>query len=368
MKITKLKIKTKNRFYNIIIGNNLIKKLSKIITDDSINFEKCLLVIDNKVPKKLIKQIILSLKKKKKIIYFFNSNEKNKNQKKINELLEILLKNNFHREDCLISVGGGITGDVSGFVASIVKRGIKFINIPTTLLAQVDSSIGGKTGINTKYGKNLIGSFYQPNLVVSDTNFLKSLPKREVLCGYAEILKHALIIDEKLFGYLDKNAEKILRLQNPYIRKVIYKSCKIKKQIVEKDEKEKNLRKILNLGHTFAHAFETTNNYSKNLNHGEAVMLGIVCMIKFSYQNNYLNKVDYEKIINHFKKFNLPASAKKFFSKKKASEIVFHMQKDKKNYNNKINLILLRKIGNVNHKNYFGNKKVLGFLKKELIN
>ena len=368
MRTTKLKIKIKNKFYNIVIGKNLIKNLSKIIIDNSINFEKCLLVIDNKIPKNLIKQIILSLKRKKKITYFFNSSEKNKNQKKINELLEILLKNNFHRNDCLMSIGGGITGDISGFAAGIFKRGIKFINIPTTLLAQVDSSVGGKTGINTKYGKNLIGTFYQPSLVVSDTNFLKSLPKREVICGYAEILKHSLIIDRKLFNYLDKNANEILKLKNPYIEKVIYKSCKIKKQIIEKDEKEKSLRKILNFGHTFAHAFETTNNYSKNLNHGEAVLLGIISVSKFAYQNNYLNKSDYEIIINHFKKFNLPASLSKFFSSKKISKIIFYMQKDKKNYNNNINLVLLRKIGRVNHNYYFKNTKIQKFLKKELVN
>jgi len=156
----------------------------------------------NKVPKKLIKKINYLFKKKEKFFYAFNSSEINKNQRTINKLLDILLKNNFHRNDCLISIGGGITGDISSFAASIFKRGIKFINIPTTLLAQVDSSIGGKTGINSKYGKNLIGTFYQPNLVISDTNFLKSLPKREIICGYAEILKHSLIMNKKFFTYL----------------------------------------------------------------------------------------------------------------------------------------------------------------------
>ena len=125
----------------------------------------------------------------------------NKNFKNVNKIINILLKKNFHRNDCLISVGGGITGDISGFAASIYKRGLKFINIPSTLLAQVDSSIGGKTGINSKYGKNSIGSFYQPNLVISDTNFLKTLPKREIICGYAEILKHSLISRKKIFSF-----------------------------------------------------------------------------------------------------------------------------------------------------------------------
>ena len=157
-----------------------------------------------------------------------------------------------------------LAGDVSGFAASIYKRGLKFINIPSTLLSQVDSSIGGKTGINNKFGKNLIGSFYQPDLVISDTKLLESLPRREIICGYAEILKHSLIKNKKFFLFLDKNLNNILNLEKKFIEKAILESCKIKKQIVEKDEKENNLRKSLNLGHTFGHAYEATLNYSKN--------------------------------------------------------------------------------------------------------
>ena len=195
-----------------------------------------------------------------------------------------MLKNNFNRNDCLVAVGGGVIGDVSAFAASIFKRGLKFVNIPTTLLAQVDSSIGGKTGINTSYGKNLIGSFYQPALVISDIDFLKHLPKRELVCGYAEIFKHSIIDDYKFFDFLIKNFKKIINLNKPYINKAIYKSCLIKKKIVEKDEKEKNLRKKLNLGHTFAHSYEATYNYSRGLNHGEAVLLGIKSASEFSYK------------------------------------------------------------------------------------
>ena len=144
--------------------------------------------------------------------------------------MSILLNKNFNRNDCVISIGGGITGDVSGFAASIFKRGLKFINIPTTLLSQVDSSIGGKTGINNKHGKNLIGTFYQPSLVVSDIIFLKSLPKREIVCGYGEILKHAIISDKKFFSFLDKNGSQIFNLKSPLIEKAIFKSCSIKKK------------------------------------------------------------------------------------------------------------------------------------------
>ena len=292
---SKIKIKTKNQSYNVIVGNNLTKNLLKILKDNFINFNKCLFVIDSKVPKKFLRKINLLLKKKNNFIYLFNSSEINKNQKTINKLLDILLKNNFHRNDCLISIGGGITGDISSFAASIFKRGIKFINVPTTLLAQVDSSIGGKTGINSKYGKNSIGTFYQPCLVISDTAFLKFLPRREIICGYAEILKHSLIMNKKLFNYLDKNAENILKLKKPFLRKAIFLSCLIKKKIIEKDENEKNIRQVLNFGHTFAHAFEGTNDYSKKLNHGEAVLLGMICASNFANQNHTINNVDYKK-------------------------------------------------------------------------
>jgi len=368
MKLFKLKIKTINQNYNVIIGNEVIRNFSKILDYYSINFNKCLLVIDKKVPKYLIGRLSHSLKNKKKISYFFNSNEVNKNQKSVNKLLRILLKNNFHRNDCLIAVGGGITGDVSGYVASIFKRGIKFINIPTTLLSQVDSSIGGKTGINTTYGKNLIGTFYQPNLVISDTSFLKSLPYREIVCGYAEILKHSLIKDKKFFTYLNKNVNYILKIKSTYIEKAIYKSCLIKKLIVEKDENEKNLRKILNFGHTFAHAYEATLNYSKKLNHGEAVLLGIMSATKFSFNNNLLSKKDFTLIKSHLLKPKLFINLKKFFFIKDLNRIITFMKKDKKNNTNKINLVLLKKIGKPIYNLNFNDNKIKFFLKKKLIN
>ena len=366
--MSKLKIRTKNQSYNVIIGNNLIKDLLKILKNNSVNFSKCLLVIDKKVPKNFSKKILFLLRRKKIITFYFNSKEINKNQKTINTLLDILLKNNFHRTDCLISLGGGITGDVSSFAASIFKRGIKFINIPTTLLAQVDSSIGGKTAINSKYGKNLIGTFYQPNLVISDTNFLKSLPRREIICGYAEILKHSLIMNKKFFIYLDNNSQKIMKLKEPFLKKIIYESCLKKKKIVEKDEKEKNIRKILNFGHTFGHAFEALTKYSGKINHGEAVLLGIFCATKFAYQNKFLIKNDYEKILNHYKKLNLQIKLKQFFSPKNIEKILSFMKKDKKNKNNKINLVLLKKIGDTNYICQFKKSQIRNFFYKQLIN
>jgi len=368
MKKIKINIKTKASNYSIIIGSGLIGNLTKIFNDNSIKFKKCLLVIDNKIPKNFINKILKSLKGKKKIIYYFNASEKNKNIISTNKILELLLKKNFYRTDCLISVGGGITGDVSGFVSSIFKRGIKFINIPTTLLSQVDSSIGGKTGINSKYGKNLIGSFYQPNIVISDIDFLKTLPKREIICGYGEILKHSLISNKKFFLFLEKNVLKILDLKTPYIEKSIKESCLIKKNIIQIDEKEKNLRKVLNFGHTFAHAYEAALKYSKKLNHGEAVLLGIMSASKFSLKKKLLNKNEFKLIKNHLIKFKLPNNINNYFTKKNLNQIISFMDKDKKNDSQNINLVLLKKIGSPSFVLNFQSKELYSFLKKELIN
>ena len=174
MKQFKITVNTKTEKYPILIGPNLISNLSKILKDNSIKFRQCLLLIDKNVPKENIIKFKKSLKNKKIYIHFILANEKNKNQKNIDKILNLLLIKNFSRQDCLIAIGGGITGDLGGFAASLFKRGLKFINIPTTLLSQVDSSVGGKTGINTKFGKNQIGSCYQPKLVISDTSILKT--------------------------------------------------------------------------------------------------------------------------------------------------------------------------------------------------
>ena len=367
MSLIKLRVKTVNQKYYVFIGNNIISKIKIILKENSINFNQCLVIADNNVPKTLINKVLNSLSKKKVSLHYFNSSEKNKNQKSINNILSILLSKNFNRNDCVISIGGGITGDVSGFAASIFKRGLKFINIPTTLLSQVDSSIGGKTGINCKYGKNLIGAFYQPSLVISDIIFLRSLPKREIICGYGEILKHAIIGDKKFFSFLQANGSQILNLKSPLIEKAIFKSCSIKTKIVESDEKEINVRKILNFGHTFAHAYEATLGYSKKLNHGEAVILGIKTAAKFSLSNNILDINEFNLIENHLKKLSLPRNIHKFFSLKDLNKILSFMKKDKKNNTNKINLVLLKKIGSPVYKLQFDEKKINFFLTRELI-
>jgi 3-dehydroquinate synthase len=368
MSVINLKINLNNYKYPIIIGSNIASKFTKFLSKYYIRFNRCLLIIDKKAPKDQIKKITKSLNKKKILIHLFNAKEINKNQSSIDKILEILQKNNFNRNDCLISIGGGITGDVSGFAASIFKRGIKFVNVPTTLLAQVDSSIGGKTGINSKHGKNLIGSFYQPSLVLSDINFLKTLPKREIICGYGEILKHSLISDRKFFLFLNKHGSKILKLKNPFIQKAIYKSCLIKKKIVEIDEKEVGLRKILNFGHTFAHAFEATLNYSKKMNHGEAVILGVKTASRFSLNKNLLSLKEFNIINNHLIQLKLPSEIKKFFTTRKINNLISFMKIDKKNNTEKINLVLLKKIGKPIFNLNFNPKKLIIFLKKELTN
>mgnify|MGYP001166891717 CR=1 FL=1 len=368
MKPIKLIINTKDQKYSILIGSNLLSKIGNIIKKNSINFKKCLLVIDKNVPRKFIIKIKKSFRNKKIYTQFIQANEKNKSQKVINVILENLLNKNFTRNDCLIAIGGGITGDIGGFAASLCKRGVKFINIPTTLLAQVDSSIGGKTGINTKYGKNLIGSFYQPKLVISDINFLKTLPKREIICGYGEIFKHSLIADKTFFKFLNENISNILDLKTPFIEKAIYKSCRIKKQVVEKDEKEKNLRKILNFGHTFAHAYEASLNFSRRLNHGEAVILGMKSAFEFSHNKKFITYKEFDAAIKHLNNSRFPISIKNYFTTKKINQIVSFMMRDKKNNSKNIKLMMIKKIGGPVIEKEFSNDTVKLFLKKKLIN
>ena len=277
-----------------------------------------------------------------------------------------MLKNNFTRNDLVICIGGGIAGDVSGFAASIFKRGLKFVNIPSTLLSQVDSSIGGKTGINNQFGKNLIGSFYQPDIVISDSKLLESLPRREIICGYAEILKHSLIKNKKFFLYLDKNLNNILNLEKKIIEKAILESCKIKKIIVEKDENENNLRKALNFGHTFGHAFEATLNFSNKLNHGEAVIYGILSATKLSKKLKSINNKEYQLILSHLSRLKF-TNLRKLFNKKHLNKIVNFMLTDKKNTSKKINFITLKKIGSVNINNQLTLAKVRSFVDSELL-
>ena len=304
------------------------------------------LILDKKIPNKYKKKIKKQLKNYKVYIYEYLPNENLKSFAKANNLVEKLLKNNLSRSDVIVAAGGGIIGDFAGFVASILKRGVNFINLPSTLLAQVDSSIGGKTGVNSNRGKNLIGSFYQPKAVITELGFLKSLSRRNLVCGFAEILKHSLIHDKKFFNSLSKNTENILgKFDFEIIRTVITKSCKIKLLFVNEDERERDKRMILNFGHTFAHGIEAANNYSRKINHGEAVLMGMILATKLSARKKICSQETLNKIQSIYEINNLPRNLKAFFSKKGLDKVVDFMKVDKKNYDSKINLILLKRIG-----------------------
>ena len=354
MKSTKILVKTKSKTYPIYFGNRIINQTNRLIRKNLPDTKKICILIDKKLPNLLSKKLIKSLKKYNPKIIKLSVNEKTKSFKVANKIINFLLKENYNRSDCVIALGGGILGDLAAFIASITKRGIKFVNIPTTLLAQSDASIGGKTAVNSHQGKNLIGTFYQPEFVLIDTSSLNSLPRRELICGYGEILKHALISDKKFFYWLSNNAKKIInKRDNNLLKTAIMKSCKIKSKIVSMDEKEKNLRMILNFGHTFAHGFEGAKNFSKKLNHGEAVLLGMATASQLSYEKKILPLNDLNLVKKHYNDLNLPMKIKKKFKKKEISKIIYFIKKDKKNYNEKINLILIKKIGKVTKPNKY---------------
>ena len=357
----KLFVKTKDKKYPIYFGVNSHINIKKILIKNDINPKKLMVVYDKNVPKNITNKFKHTLKKGENIFLGLNVSEKIKNLNTVKTILDILGKNNFNRNDSMICIGGGIAGDICAFAASIYKRGLKFVNIPTTLLSQVDSSIGGKTGINNFSGKNMIGTFCQPNVVITDITFLKSLPKREMICGYAEILKHALISDKKFFIFLKKNLKNILNLSPNITKRAIFKSCKIKKNIVERDEREINLRKTLNYGHTFAHAFESTLGYTNKLNHGEAVLLGILVASKFSNNEGFLPKSELELIEGHIKELKYD-NLKKYFNKKSVKTIVNFMARDKKNYSKNINLILLKRVSKPLLNNTYPKIKIEKFL------
>jgi len=345
MKNQEIKFKSKNYSYSILIGKNTINILPKKIKSLCPNTRNIALIIDSNVPVKFKKVLKKKLKNYNLLFLSFRANEKNKSIKIVNYFLNILLSKNFTRSDLIIGVGGGITGDVTGFVASIFKRGINFINIPTTLLAQVDSAIGGKTGVNSNYGKNLIGSFYQPKLVISDTSFLSSLSKREVICGYAEILKHSIIKDKNFFYWLEKNSKLVLAKNSKELSYAIKKSCEIKNYFVTQDVNEKNFRMILNFGHTFAHAIEIKNNYSRKITHGEAVLSGIILATKLSVIKKVCSPKVLGRLKNIYLKNNLSYTFKKYNNQNSIKQLIPYLKNDKKNIDDKINFILLKNIG-----------------------
>ena len=351
----KITLKTKDNTYSINIEpNSIIKNLNKIINTN----QKVVILIDRKVF-----YIFKKLKNYKNQKYLIiDCSEKLKSFDNYAKISEKILNFNIDRRTKIVAIGGGTLGDLSGFIASTILRGIDLILFPTTLLSQVDSSIGGKNGINTNSGKNLIGTFYQPKFVYIDPKILNTLSKREILSGYAEILKHGIINDIKFFNWLHKNSKKILTLNSRVLSEAIYKSINIKRKYVLKDEKENlknnNSRAILNFGHTFGHALETFYKYNKKLTHGEAISIGMVIAASLSYKLGYLPVSHLNKIKDHFKLNNLPISDSKMFNEK----IFKIIEKDKKNDNNKVNFVLIKKIGSA----FLSNNLNLDLVKKTL--
>ena len=261
-------------------------------------------------------------------------------------LLERLLAGRVERGMTLLALGGGVIGDLAGFAASVLLRGIDVIQLPTSLLAQTDSSVGGKTGINSRRGKNLIGRFHQPRLVVADTGTLDSLPPRELAAGYAEMVKYSLIDDLKFFVWLEENGNRIMGGDATARQQAIAHCCRAKARIVSEDEQENGRRALLNLGHTFAHAFEAESGYGDALLHGEAVSIGMVLAFRLSHRLGLCSETDVENVSAHLAAHGLPTEAAQLPPEVRRREALLqHMSHDKKIKDGRLHLILARGIG-----------------------
>ncbi len=260
---------------------------------------------------------------------------------------ELLLSKGIKRDALIVALGGGVIGDLVGFVAASLMRGIDFVQVPTTLLAQVDSSVGGKTGINSRLGKNLIGAFYQPKAVIADLDVLASLPKRELLAGYAEIAKYGLINDAGFFEWLEQNGQAVCQLQDEALARAIEISVEAKARIVQADEREAGQRALLNLGHTFGHALEAAAGYDGRLLHGEAVSIGMVMAFEASMRADFCDEADLARVEQHLSDVGLPTRAAQISPALQTSvdELISLMQKDKKADKDAIKFILTHGIG-----------------------
>ena len=344
--------KLSNLSYPIFVGTNLVYNCEKIIKKFVQN-RKVILIHDSffsldKHKNEYFHVFVKNLKQYASSVNLIHMSggDKTKSISQLNLILEKSLSFGIDRDSLIIAFGGGVIGDIAGFAASILLRGINYIQIPTTLLSQVDSSVGGKTGINSSKSKNLIGSFHQPLAVIVDIEILKSLPKREFVAGLAEVVKYGLINNRKFFNYIDIYYKEILEYDQEKLKEIICKSCKIKSKIIKSDEKENGQRALLNLGHTFGHAIESFGKYDGKIIHGEAVSVGICLAFKLSEKMNFCSQNEVEKVINLFKKLELPTSLKDFESISiTTSKMLEKFKFDKKNKNNQLTFILNKKIG-----------------------
>lgn len=273
--------------------------------------------------------------------YVIQAGESNKTLDTVKDIYKFLIENKLDRKSTLIALGGGVVGDITGFTAATFYRGINFVQIPTTLLAQADSSVGGKTGVDFEGHKNAVGAFYQPKFVYINVNTLKTLPVREMASGLAEVIKHGIIMDKDFLEYIDYNMEKIFEFNENVLQYLAKVNCSIKGRVVEEDEKESGLRAILNFGHTYGHAIESASNF--RLLHGECVSLGMVAAFKTAQHLNMVNGEDIKTVINALKKAGLPVKLEGVDE----DRIYEEMYSDKKVKNGKLMFILPKKIGEV---------------------
>jgi 3-dehydroquinate synthase len=288
--------------------------------------------------------------------------EANKTLKVLERILDQLVMKRFGRDDLVITLGGGVVGDMGGFAAAIYQRGIRFIQVPTTLLAQVDSAVGGKTGVNHPGGKNLIGAFHQPSCVLIDTDSLHTLPERELSAGLAEVVKYGLIADAELFDWLERQAESLLRRDAAALNHAIRRSCEIKASVVAEDELERGRRALLNLGHTFGHAVEHCTGYGQWL-HGEAVAAGICMAARFSQRLGLLDAGSVRRIETLFERLNLAVQPPQI----NAQDFFNAMSIDKKVIAGQIRLVLLNSIGDAVVTPDYPSHELLDMLREQFI-
>jgi 3-dehydroquinate synthase len=335
-----LKVELANRSYPIHIGRNLLSNASLILP--YLKRKHVAIVTNTTVAPLYLDKLSQALQAEgvKVIPIILPDGEAYKNAETLNTIYDVLLQNRCERSTTLIALGGGVIGDLTGYAAATYLRGVPFIQIPTTLLSQVDSSVGGKTGINHPLGKNMIGAFYQPQLVLADIDTLQTLPAREFSAGMAEVIKYGLIRDADFFDWLEINMASLMQLNEQVLSYAIYRSCQNKAEVVAKDEHEQGERALLNLGHTFGHAIENAMGYGVWL-HGEAVAAGTMMAADLSQRMGWLNANEVNRIKNSFEAANLPIIPPKLGAEK----YLDLMGLDKKVENGKIRLILQQGIG-----------------------
>lgn len=332
------------RSYDIVIGESLLARADKYLAPH-LKASRVAIVTDETVHPLHGAKLQDALSDYETHMIVRPAGESQKSFAGLEAVLESLFRAGFDRNDTVIAFGGGVIGDLTGFAASIYKRGCQFVQIPTTLLSQVDSSVGGKTAINNQFGKNLIGAFYQPKLVLADTSVLKTLPKRELKAGYAEVVKYGLLGDREFFEWLDANGQDVLDLKPEAIARAVAISCETKARIVAADERERGERALLNLGHTFAHALEIEAGYSGDLLHGEAVSAGMEMAFEFSAAQGLCLESEAARVKKHFSALGLTSIKDVAPLLQDPSKLLSHMDQDKKNEGGALTLILARAIG-----------------------